>query len=261
MRIHFLGTCSGTEPMAGMHHCSFVLEIGCALYWFDAGESCSYTAYTSGIDIMKTEALFVSHPHIDHIGGLANLLFCMDKLNSRYGKRLPNDNSLEVFFPDPAVFAAIKTVAAGNTDMRLRFDINEHGLTDGVVFEDERLRVTALHNGHMKDSDGTDVFRSFSFLLEAEGKRIVYSGDVKAISELDALLYGGADVLIMETGHHRVTDVCEYASANRVKKLRLNHHGREIIEDRQSAEQWISEYTEGHDTSILLCYDGMVEDL
>ena len=67
-RIHFLGTCSGTEPMPGMHHCSWVLEVGEYYYWFDGGESCAYTAHTSGMDVMRTRALFVSHPHLDHIG-------------------------------------------------------------------------------------------------------------------------------------------------------------------------------------------------
>ena len=59
-KIHFLGTCSGTEPMPDMHHCSIVMEIGAAIYWFDAGENCSHRAYTTGIDIMKTRALFIS---------------------------------------------------------------------------------------------------------------------------------------------------------------------------------------------------------
>ena len=54
MKIYFLGTCSGTEPIAGMHHCSLVFEINGAYYWFDAGESCAYTAHTSGMDIMKS---------------------------------------------------------------------------------------------------------------------------------------------------------------------------------------------------------------
>ena len=70
MKIYYLGTCSGTEPMKGTHQTSFVIEIDGALYWFDAGEGCAHTAVTvAGLDITKTEALFISHPHIDHTGG------------------------------------------------------------------------------------------------------------------------------------------------------------------------------------------------
>lgn len=87
MHIHFLGTCSGTEPMAGMHHCAWLFRIGNSIYWFDMGEGCSHTAYTAGIDLMDTRAIFVSHPHIDHVGGFANFLFCVMKLMGRYKKR------------------------------------------------------------------------------------------------------------------------------------------------------------------------------
>lgn len=51
MRITFTGTCSGTEPMAGRHHCSFVIEHNLGVYWFDAGECCSHTGYLAREDV------------------------------------------------------------------------------------------------------------------------------------------------------------------------------------------------------------------
>ena len=80
LKLTLLGTCSGTEPMPDIHHCSLVIEVNGVNYWFDAGESCSHTAYTSGLDLMTTKAIFISHPHIDHTGGLPNLFFCIEKL-------------------------------------------------------------------------------------------------------------------------------------------------------------------------------------
>ena len=75
MKIHFLGTCAGTEPIPGRQHMSFVIESNGALYWFDAGEGCSRTAYLNGLDLMGVKAVFISHPHMDHTGGLANLIW------------------------------------------------------------------------------------------------------------------------------------------------------------------------------------------
>ena len=70
MKIHFLGTCSGTEPMPDMHHCSLAFDINGVYYWFDAGEGCSHTAMTKmGIDLSRIRSIFISHPHIDHVGG------------------------------------------------------------------------------------------------------------------------------------------------------------------------------------------------
>ena len=260
MKFHFLGTCSGTEPMKGMHHCSFVVEIDGALYWFDAGENCSYAAVTKGMDIMQTEALFLSHPHIDHVGGLANLFFCFDKFIWTYRKPLANDNRLEVFYPAERALEAAKCLALSEAHSQFRYVLAPHKIDDGVIFEDRNLRVRALHNLHMGEpADG--IWKSFSFLLESEGKRVVYSGDVKAIDELDPLVGDGVDLLIMETGHHPVRDVCEYALSHGVRRLRFNHHGREIIGDRAAAEGLIASYETKGNVSIRLCYDGMEEIL
>ena len=67
--------------------------------------------------------------------------------------------------------------------------------------------------------DGTNGWHSYSFLIEAEGKRVIYSGDVKSPHDYDCFTENGCDVLIMETGHHKVTDVCDYALENKVKRL------------------------------------------
>jgi ribonuclease BN (tRNA processing enzyme) len=260
MHIHFLGTCSGTEPMVGMHHCAWLFRIGNSIYWFDMGEGCSHTAYTAGIDVMDTRAIFVSHPHIDHVGGFANFLFCVMKLMGRYKKTLRH-GEIRLFFPDFTLLSAIKTVATGRADGRLPFPLAENALRDGLLYEDENVRVTAIHNGHMGVPKEGEPYRSYSFLIEAEGKRIVFSGDVKAPSDLDPLLSGGADFLIMETGHHRVSDVCEYAKEKEVKALRFNHHGREIIEHRESVQRAIDAYARESGMSIVLCCDGMQETL
>lgn len=257
MKIHYLGTCSGTEPQAGMHHCSLIMEINGLNYWFDAGECCVHTAYTSGIDVMKTRALFVSHPHLDHTGGLANLFACINKLaNKRFMQRLVYQNTLPVYFPDMEILKAIRLVCSSESN----YTIDAHRLADGLVFADENVKVTAVHNRHMPSDDGTNGWRSFSFLVETEGKRIVYSGDVKEPQELDALQIAGADLLIMETGHHRPEDICQFALERNIKRLRFNHHGRIILNDRPAAEQMAADYSKKTEMSVKICYDGMVEE-
>ena len=256
--VRFLGTCSGTEPMLGMHHSSLVIESGGMNYWFDAGECCSHTAYVSGVDLMRTRAIFLSHMHIDHTGGLANLFFCFSKLYWRAGMKMIHDNCVDIFAPDLSLIGAIKSVACNSVDdhSAMKFRLCEHETHDGVLFEDENIRVTALHNRHLGE-DGSRGWHSYSFLIETDGKRIVHSGDVKEIEELDALVGDGCDLLIMETGHHAVRDVCEYAVSHNVRRLRFTHHGREILEGRAAAEALIATYP----IDAALAHDNLLEEL
>ena len=38
MKLHFIGTCAGTEPMPDRRHACVVVECNDKLYFFDAGE-------------------------------------------------------------------------------------------------------------------------------------------------------------------------------------------------------------------------------
>lgn len=260
MKIHYLGTCSGTEPMMDMHHQSWILETNGMNYWFDAGENSAHRAYTSGIDITKTVALFVSHPHIDHIGGLPLILQCMLKLTGHFKKTLIRDNTLRIYFPDLPLLDAIKQVSFAGRTSTGRFQILGFQIEDGLLFEDENVRVTAIHNQHMKE-DGSNGWHAFSFLIEVEGKRVVFSGDVRYPEEMIPLLDSGCDLLIMETGHHDVESVMRFAVEHKVKMLRLTHHGRQILENRDLYENMAKSYSQSTDTNIMLCYDGMEQEL
>ena len=66
---------------------------------------------------------------------------------------------------------------------------------------------------------------------------IVFSGDVKNLDEVDKVVGEGCDFLIMETGHHDVDNIIEYAETHNVDVLLFNHHGRYIIGNREEAEK------------------------
>ncbi len=51
-----------------------------------------------------------------------------------------------------------------------RCNVLESEMQEGKLFADENVCVTALHNRHLGE-DGTEGFHSYSFLIEAEGKR------------------------------------------------------------------------------------------
>jgi len=251
----FLGTCSGTEPMVGMHQTSIVLKINDAIYYLDAGEGCGYSSYIMGLDPMKTRAVFISHTHIDHIGGFPHLLFLIDKIAWKDKTRLGDKNNLDVYIPSSEIFAAIKTV--GESDgTPFRFSITEHGISDGELYCDENIKITALHNRHLGE-DGTCGYHSFSFLIEAIGKKILYSGDLKEITEIDPLIADGVDILIMESGHHKVSAILDYVGQKNVGTLFFSHHGREIINNRAAMQKLVCE----HKQNAYIAEDGLRVEL
>ena len=229
IRIRFLGTCSGTEPMPGMHQCSLLFEIGGALYWFDAGESCSHTAHTMGIDLLSVSDIFISHPHIDHVGGLANLLWTIRKLWTRT-KQLPRYGDVTVYTPCLKTMEGVMIILGqGENHYSCPYRTVSKRITDGVLLETDDVKVTALHNNHL--SKGEDGWQSFSFCMEAEGKKVIYSGDIRSLDDIAVWLDDGCDLLLMETGHHDPESICKALQGSRVRGLRFLHNGRTILYD------------------------------
>ena len=255
MTIYFLGTCAGTEPMPQRKHTSFVIECNQKLYWFDAGEGCSYTAHNMGLDLLKVRKIIISHPHIDHVGGLGNLLWTIRKL--MWCKKLESLEDVDVYIPNLQVWDSLITLLKHTEGgFKIKFRLTAHQTEEGVLFDDGDLSVTTIPNTHMKPVD--DHPQSYSFLIECDGKKLVYSGDVKAYEELDPLVGEGCDGIIIETGHFMIDDVYAYTKDRPIKKIFFSHNGREILYNTPACEEKVHQL---FGQRAVIAYDTMVASL
>ena len=229
MKIYALGTCSGTEPMVNRHHTSFAFELNDRLYFFDAGENCSYTAHLMGLDLLKVSDVFISHPHMDHIGGLPNLLWTIFKMTYVTGN-LPKYGDVNIHISDKEIFDSVKIILE-NTQRTYNSRVNTQfkQIEEGIIYKDENITVSAVHNNHIK-YDG-NRWMSYSFLINAEDKRILYSGDIKELDDIHPFLKDGCDILFIETGHNSSENLCKeiVEKGYDVKKVYFMHHGRAIL--------------------------------
>lgn len=252
-KILFFGTCCGAEPIPGMQHSSFAIENGENYYWFDAGENCSRTAVEMGVNLLKIRSIFISHTHIDHVGGLANLIWSIKKLNIM-GYGMPPEGKVYVRTPNMESFkATMELLKHSEGSLNWNIDVEANRVSEGLMYSDENMTVYAVNNQHIWVA-ADEASLSYSYVINVADKKIVYSGDVRKLSELEACIGDGCDVLICETGHHKVADVLQLAKEKKVGTLLFTHNGREIMNQRSNVDRLLVE----SGCNAIICYDKMI---
>ncbi|MDO9465137.1 MAG: ribonuclease Z [bacterium] len=224
MKIKILGSAAG---LAGLnrYNASILLQIGSSSYLIDAGEPCSATLYVSNYNIFSIKAVFLSHVHPDHIGGLAQLLSVFQMCSSPRGsyKFRPSDKyKVNLYLPEDSIEASKNFFDMSLGLSELRYDVNIIPIKEGEFFEDDRLRVSAFPNTHLQGQSSKSK-TSYSFSFECRGKRIVYTGDIGKIEDIIPLLKDEIDLLITEGVHIPLEDLFSMLSKASIKKVVVTH--------------------------------------
>jgi ribonuclease Z len=168
--------------------------VGEKLFVVDAGRGVVMRLAATEIPLKSLRAVFLTHLHSDHTSGLPDLF----NTSWIFGRHKP----LELYGPPGTKGLADAMLQFFREDIHIRRDltemqpaagatVNTHVIKEGVVYQDEALRVTAFAVDHRP------VQNAFGYRFDSGGKSIVISGDTRASENLIRHAKG-VDILIHE---------------------------------------------------------------
>lgn len=204
-----LGTGGGPVIRVKRSEPANAVVVGDAVYLFDVGDGTLRQLAAASLPLERVRAVFLSHHHIDHNGGLAPLIVTRWLIVSR--------EPVPVIGP-PGTVELVKGIAKGYRSTELApitiggpkmppivsstspRDLPAETADAVEIYRDTNVRVSAITNDHYHFAAGSEEAkrsRSYSFRIEAGGRVFVYSGDTGPSRNLEKLAQG-ADVLVSE---------------------------------------------------------------
>ena len=181
MKIKFLGTSHGITEKE-RYTSSILITVGEKHYLIDAGAPIMKLLKESNVDFKKIGGIFITHSHSDHYLGLVEFMCQLELFNEFSGV------SVTVYAPEKFPFYPMREFLFGKDSREVTdFSVKRGGsrredggegnrlkcefYPDGAFFDDGNVKVTSIPTKHFYDSH--------AFLLEAEGKRVLFTGDIR----------------------------------------------------------------------------------
>lgn len=222
MKITFIGSSHGV-PEPNRKCTCIMIEVAGRVYFIDMGTPAIDALRTRGISIDAVKGIFVTHMHGDHTNGLIQFI----DLITWYFKT-----------PDPAIHLPIME-AAKVIDDWLKVTLNNaekkidyRQTVPGPLYDDGFIKVTAFATQHCP--------HSFAYLVEAEGKRALFTGDLKNPGVDFPAVGQPIDLLVCESAHFPATDYLPVLESADVKKVCVTHYSDKFLASVLQLQQDLS---------------------
>jgi ribonuclease BN (tRNA processing enzyme) len=168
VKIHFIGT--GSAFTLKNYHTNFLIEQNGKFLLIDAGSDVRFSLRDAGKSYKDIDAVYISHLHGDHIGGLEYLGFV-----SYFD---PTKDKIKLYGNGEVLFSGwAKTLSGGmeslqmaTADLSTYFDVNPVLANDS--FEWEGIKFTPVQSVHIMN--GYITIPSFGVMVELPGGEKIY---------------------------------------------------------------------------------------
>ena len=209
-----LGTGGGPSYRDKRVMSSNAVVVGKDVYLVDTGDGLMHRYASAGLDVGQVKAVFITHHHFDHnadLGALLTYRWLANDLLGGSGQPLPVigppmtvgfvQHLAAAFRPTELAPITIGGTEPGPIALTVKAqDLPGDLLEPKVIYRDDKVTVTAVHNNHYHYQEGSAAARnarSYAFRFDTADRSIVFTGDTGPSPRVEALAKG-ADILVAE---------------------------------------------------------------
>jgi len=236
MYIRFLGT--GSAFTGQNYQTNTIISRNGKNLLIDAGGDIRFSLAKCGMSYKDIDAVYITHLHADHTGGLECLGFCSyfdPTVKDKIAMIGNNDLIRELW--NHTLRGGLKSIQGQKTTLMDFFDITTVRKNGKFVWEDVEFQI--VQSVHIMDGFSIVPSYGLMFVDPDSEKRIYYTGDTQFNPNQIRDFYNMADVIIHDcettpfcSGVHANFTELETLTSDIKKKMLLHHYQDNVLEGR-----------------------------